>query len=120
MINFRSLFGRKTISILFAISFIFVVTVLAFAHGSKGHSDGNFTAFQAAKKGMDLYDRLLSSGKLEESWETDLTRIEINRKSKGDQKELVVKFSRSDSEPRSVFIFFSEKGDYKGSNFTGK
>ncbi len=120
MNNFRNFVGRKNISVLFAIFFSFFVAVFASAHGPKGHSRGDFTTFQAAKKGIGLYDRLLSSGKLEESWETDLATIEIYKKSSGAQKELVVKFSRLVSEPRSVFIFFSEKGDYKASNFTGK
>jgi hypothetical protein len=96
------------------------VATLVFAHGPKGHKGGDFTFLQAAKKGMVLYDRLITSGKLKENWETDLVSIEVIKKNSGAQKEFVVKFSRAVSEPRSVFIFLSDKGEYKGSNFTGK
>ena len=98
----------------------FLIAAFAVDHGPKGHSGGDFTALQDAKKGMQLYDQLVSSGKLEESWETKLTGIEITQTVKNNKKELVVKFSRSESEPKTVFIFFTEKGDYIGSNFTGK
>lgn len=93
---------------------------LASAHGPKGHGETEFTALQAAKKGIELYDKLVASGKIEESWETDLTNIEVFPRQSGGEKELVVKFSRSNGEPQSVYIFFTEKGEYNGSNFTGK
>jgi hypothetical protein len=90
------------------------------AHGPKGHGGTEFTALEAVKKGVDLYDRLVASGKLNEPWETDLTNIEVFPRHKGKKNEIVVKFSRSKGEPHSVYIFFTEKGDYSGSNFTGK
>ncbi|MCK5192498.1 MAG: hypothetical protein KAQ71_01725 [Desulfobulbaceae bacterium] len=93
---------------------------LAWAHGPKGHSGVEFTALQAAKKGFELYDRLVSTEKLKESWETDLTNIEVFSRPRGNNQEIVVKFSRSKGEPQSVYIFFNEKGEYSGSNFTGK
>jgi hypothetical protein len=99
---------------------LFLIVSMALAHGPKGHSGVEFTALQAAQKGFELYDRLVSTGKLKESWETDLTNIEVFTRPKGNNQEIVVKFSRSKGEPQSVYIFFSEKGDYKGSNFTGK
>jgi hypothetical protein len=89
------------------------------AHGPKGHGGAEFTAIQAAKKGIELYDKLVASGKLEESWETDLTNIEVFSRQGGEKREVVVKFSRSKGEPLSVYIFFTQKGDYSGSNFTG-
>ena len=102
---------------------VFVVTAIAtsaLSHGPKGHSEGNFTAFQAVKKSVGLYDKLVAGGKLDESWETDLVNIEVTTRGAGSKKMIVVKFIRSTSEPRTVFIFFSGKGEYKGSNFTGK
>jgi len=91
----------------------------ASAHGPKGHGDIEFTALQAAKKGMELYDKLVASGKIEEPWETDLKSVEIFPRQIGEKREVVVKFSRSKGEPPSVYIFFTEQGDYSGSNFTG-
>ena len=109
------------------LSLIVLMSVpLASAHGPKGHGEAEFTALQAAKKGIELYDKLVASGKIvasekiEESWETDLTNIEVFPRQSGEKKELVVKFSRSNGEPQSVYIFFTEKGEYNGSNFTGK
>ncbi len=79
-----------------------------------------FTALQAAKKGIVLYDRLVASGKLANPWETDLEDIEVFSRQGDNNREFVIKFSRSKGEPKSVYIFFTEKGDYRGSNFTGK
>ena len=90
------------------------------AHGPKGHGGVEFTALQAAKKGITLYDRLVASGKLANPWETDLEDIEVFSSQSDNNREFVVKFSRSKGEPKSVYIFFTEKGDYRGSNFTGK
>ncbi len=101
-------------------SAIAIVGSIAFAHGPKGHSDNDFTAFMAVKKGIVLYDRLLDSGKLSESWETDLNNLEVFTQNNGNQVEFAVKISRSKGEPKSVYIFFSDKGEYTGSNFTGK
>jgi len=119
MIHFNDIIRHKNTLMSLSVLFFFFAT-LAVAHGPKGHSNGDFTAFQAAKKGMDLYDRLVVSGKLEESWEVDLVNIEIVSKDNKGKKEYIVKFNRKPSEPRTVFIFFSENGEYKGSNFTGK
>ena len=92
---------------------------LASAHGPKGHGGAEFTALQAAKKGIELYDQLVASGKLKVSWETDLKNIEVFPRQSEEKREVVVKFSRSKGDPQSVYIFFTEKGDYSGSNFTG-
>jgi hypothetical protein len=120
MIIFQKIVRRKNIIVLSGVIISFMVAAFAFAHGPKGHSGGDFNTLQAAKKGVILYDRLVSSGKLEESWETELASIEIFKKNNGKQMEFVVKFNRSESEPQTVFIFFSGDGQYKGSNFTGK
>jgi len=99
---------------------IAIIGTIAFGHGPKSHSDNNFTAFMAVKKAIVLYDRLLDSGKLAESWETDLNNLEVFTQNNGNQVEFTVKISRSKGEPKSVYIFFSDKGEYTGSNFTGK
>lgn len=91
----------------------------ASAHGPKGHDGAEFTPLQAVKKGIVLYNKLIASGKLKISWETDLKDIEVFPRQNGEKKEMVVKFSRSKGDPNSVYIFFTENGNYSGSNFTG-
>jgi hypothetical protein len=91
-----------------------------FAHGPKGHSEMEFTALMAVKKGVELYDRLVASGKLDESWETELADIRVFTRNNNTEKEIVVQFKRSSGNPNSIYIFFTEKGEYNGSNFTGK
>lgn len=118
------LFKNKNIKYIFCLigmaGIIIIFTTPVLSHGPKGHSEGDFTAFQAIKKGLTLYDKLVASGKLNESWETDLVNIEVSTETKGKKKEFVVKFVRSTSDSRTVFIFFSGDGKYIGSNFTGK
>jgi hypothetical protein len=108
----------------FSVLVVFLLMILqsismASAHGPKGHSGAEFTAAQAVQKGIALYDKLLVSGKLSEPWETDLANIEIFSRQIAQKRETIVKFSRNKGEPRSVYIFFSKKGEYIGSNFTG-
>ena len=108
--------------------FIFMLVTLivglfalpAYAHGPKGHGGQSFTALEAAKKGITLYDKLVAGGKLEESWETGLTGIKVFSRNRNNSQEFVVQFERLKGEPRSVYIFFDEKGAYSGSNFTGE
>ena len=91
-----------------------------FAHGPKGHGGKEFTALMAVKKGVELYDRLVASSKLDGAWETELTDLKVFTRNINNKKEIVVQFNRTTGEPRSVYIFFSEKGEYNGSNFTGE
>ena len=98
---------------------ILLATGPVFAHGGKKHAD-SFTALQALKKGTNLYDQLVGSGKLGESWETDLANVEITNRQKSGQKEYVVSFQRGTGEPKTVYIFFTADGKYAGSNFTGE
>ena len=97
-----------------------MLAVSASAHGPKGHGGQSFTALEAAKKGITLYDKLVGGGKLDETWETGLTSIKVFPRSKANATEFVVQFDRGQGEPSSVYIFFDEKGTYSGSNFTGK
>lgn len=108
----------------FIVLVVFLLMVLmvappALAHGTKGHTGNEFTALQAIKKGIELYDKLVSSGKIEESWEMDLKNIEVFPRQSKEKREFVLKFSRSKGNPHSVYIFFNEKGEYSGSYFTG-
>jgi len=102
------------------ISLTFIVSSTALGHGGKTHSGQTFTAFQALQKATQLYDRLITSGKLPESWETKLHAIKISFRNSAEKREYVVQFERSEGDPTSVYLFFDEKGEYSGSNFTGK
>jgi hypothetical protein len=114
--NISKRFGRLIVTVLI----LFFVVSTTFAHGPKGHDSVEFTAMQAVKKAIEMFDRLIAAGKLEEDWETGLQRIEMSERNTGKGKELVVKFTRAKNQPQAVYIFFTEKGDYNGSNFTGE
>lgn len=88
-------------------------------HGGITHAS-SFTALQALQKATELYDKLVATGKLAESWETDLQKVDISKRQKGVQWEYVVSFERSAGEPDRVYIFFTAEGKYSGSNFTGE
>jgi predicted PurR-regulated permease PerM len=113
----RSFFG--SIVAVFALFTIVLVAGSVFAHGGKKHAD-SFTALQALQKSADLFNQLVGSGKLDESWETDLANVGISNRQKGGNTEYVVSFQRSTGDPRTVYIFFTADGKYSGSNFTGE
>ncbi|MBI5579522.1 MAG: hypothetical protein HY895_10245 [Deltaproteobacteria bacterium] len=107
------------------IALIFLTTVLAgaavYAHGGKSHgAGGEFTNLEALKKATELYDKLVATNKLDVKWETAVETVRIGERLKGSETEKVVAFSRSTGEPKTVYIFFTSRGDYAGSNFTGQ
>ncbi len=93
---------------------------LGLGHGPKGHTADGLTALAAAQKGVLLFDKLIASGKLDESWETRFAAAEVTRHEVEGRTEFVVKFTRDQGNPAAVFIFLDEKGKYRGSNFSGK
>jgi hypothetical protein len=95
-------------------------TLPAAGHGPKGHGGNDFTHLSAAKKGIELYDKLLAQGKLNETWEMALTDIQVFSRTRENMQEVVVQFTRKEGDPRSVYIFFNSAGEYSGSNFSGK
>ena len=97
---------------------VFTTVALAFGHGGK-HSD-KFTQLQALQKATNLYDQLISKGKLDESWEMGLEKVTISIRNPKTKSEIMVSFQRREGEPKAVYIFFDSKGKYAGSNFTGK
>lgn len=111
--------GKALVVIVAAMTVLFV-TAMALGHGGKEHSTGEFTALKALQEATKLYDRLLTSGKLIESWETELDEVKISTRRQSGGKEFVVSFHRSKGDPKTVYIFFSDKGKYAGSNFTGE
>jgi hypothetical protein len=122
MNNVRISLGRsflRSIAALAALFAILSVTGSVFAHGGKGHAN-SFTALQALQKSTDLFNQLVGSGKLGESWEIDLANVGITNRRKGGHTEYVVSFQRSAGDPKTVYIFFTADGKYSGSNFTGE
>ncbi len=99
--------------------FFFPFPGLIAAHGGKTHDDKEFTALNALQESTALFEKLLVSGKLEDSWETGLSQVEIVVKDRSGQPEYRVSFTRSEGDPSTVYIFFSEDGRYTGSNFDG-
>jgi len=89
------------------------------AHGGKTHGEADFAALQALQKATELYDRLIVSGKLDESWETGLAKVEVLSRLSQDAMEYRVGFHRRSGDPEAVYIFLSSEGKYTGSNFDG-
>ena len=108
------------IVIALAIGITSAIVTTAHSHGGKTHGGEAFTAFQALQKATQLYDRLITSGKLPEEWETSLTSVKINTRNAAEKPEYVIQFERTKGSPDSVYFFFNQKGEYSGSNFTGK
>ena len=122
MNNVRVSLRRSFLGSIVAVVALFTIASVAgsvFAHGGKKHAN-SFTALQALQQGTDLFNKLVGSGKLGESWETDLANVEITTRQKGGNKEYVVSFQRSTGDPKTVYIFFTADGKYSGSNFTGE
>lgn len=114
-------FKRNSIQCGFFLLLILLIsTAVVFAHGGKEHEMGEFTHLAALKKATELYDKLIGSRKLAPEWETDLEKVEVSHRQKGNDTEVVVAFHRTEGNPKSVFIFFTTTGEYAGSNFTGE
>ena len=107
------------LAIFFLLVLFFVLTSIAFSHGGK-HAPGEFTHLQALKKATELYDQLIGKGKLDQSWENNLSQVDVFKRGTDDKYEIVVSFERTEGDPKTVYIFFSTSGKYVGSNFTGE
>lgn len=106
-----------TVSIIF--SFVVLMAAVTIAYGHGGKHAGTFTHLQALQKGTQLFDQLVSKGKLDESWEAGLDNVAISMRKVESGEEIVVTFRRDDGDPNTVYIFFKLDGKYAGSNFTG-
>ena len=119
--NYTKHIQSNSIRISFFLLLILLFTAaVVFAHGGKAHEMGEFTHLAALKKATELYDKLIDSQKLDPAWETGLERVEVSHRQKGNDTEVVVAFHRDEGDPKTVFIFFTPKGEYAGSNFTGE
>ena len=118
----RNICERNSNKLIIIISLLFWIALSmtsAFGHGGK-HAADEFTHLQALQKATEMYDRLIANGKLDQTWETTLIRVNVSNRQKGNTKEVVVSFERAEGEPQNVYIFFTDKGKYAGSNFTGE
>ena len=98
----------------------FIWPAAAWAHGGKTHAADAFTPLEALQKATRLYDTLIAEGKLDDGWEVQLVKAEISVVERAGKKETVVSFHRVTGDPSAVYFFFSEGGEYAGSNFTGQ
>jgi len=115
--NLSGLLIKKLMIIATLLLWISVFSTPVFSHGGK---HAGFTHLQALQKATEMYDRLIANGKLDQSWETTLVRVDVSNRQKGNKKEVVVSFQRAEGEPQGVYIFFTADGKYAGSNFTGE
>jgi len=118
------LFRKKgSLNVAIAIGFLLIAFLisasLGFSHGGK-HDPEEFTQLMALKKATGLYDQLIDKGKLDQSWENELSEVEVIRREKEGQSEIVVAFHLAEGDPQTVHIFFTARGEYAGSNFTGE
>lgn len=115
-------FKKEYLKYNIAFGLLFIVLLisasLAFSHGGK-HAPGEFTNLQALKEATKLYDQLIGKGKLDQSWENKLSKVDVFKREKDDKNEIVVSFQRASGEPKTVYIFFDSSGKYSGSNFSG-
>lgn len=113
---------QTKVPVLFLLTMAWMLSVSGnlFAHGGKTHGGEAFSSFQALEKATELYNRLIVSNKLSEEWETELKTVRIVVRNKREGREYVVEFTKTEGDPQSVYFFFDHKGNYTGSNFTGK
>ena len=109
---------NRTLTISTALFAVIITAALAFGHGGK-HSD-QFTHLQALQKATQLFDQLVTKGKLDKNWETDLQNVAVSKRNNKGNEEIVVAFQRATGDPTHIYIFFTSEGKYAGSNFTGE
>lgn len=122
MVDHKHLFGTRWTAMI-AITAAMLIIVSAppvWSHGGKSHGGTGFSSLQAVQKATELYDRLIKTEKLEEAWETGLATIDVSTRQTNGKREYVVRFSRVEGDPGSVYFFFDQRGEYSGSNFTGQ
>lgn len=109
-----------TVIIVIAAAWMLAGIVPAWSHGGKTHAETDFSSLQAVQKATKLYERLIIAQKLPEQWETHLKSIAVDTRPSEGTREYTVRFTREEGDPGSVYFFFNEKGEYSGSNFTGR
>lgn len=118
--NTSTIMKVRTMIAITAVMLILVSALPAWSHGGKSHGGTGFSSLQAVQKATKLYDRLIKMEKLEEAWETGLKTIDVSIRQADGKHEYVVRFSRVEGDPGSVYFYFDQQGEYSGSNFTGQ
>ena len=118
--NRHSKLNRKTKIALVMTALFICAVIVTMAYGHGGKHAGKFTHLQALQKGTGLYDKLISNGKLDESWESELINVAISMRKVDSGEEIVLAYKRESGDPGTVYIFFKTDGKYAGSNFTGE
>jgi hypothetical protein len=108
-----------TIIVLLISLFMIFPAINLYAHGADGHDENAFTNYDAVKKSLKLFDKLLIKNNLVRGWESDFSEIIVLRPMK-EKDNIVVKISRQKGKPGTLFIFFDKDGKYRGSNFKGR
>ena len=115
-----TLINKRNIYILSGLILILTFWTISTVYGHGGKHAGQFTRLQALQKATVMYDQLINNGKLDQAWETGLNNVTISNREKNGKDEIVVSYSRSEGDPKAVYIFFNADGKYAGSNFTGE
>ena len=115
-----TLINKRNIYILSGLILILTFWTISTVYGHGGKHAGQFTRLQALQKATMMYDQLVDKGKLDQVWETGLQNVTISNRKKSGKDEIVVSFTRSEGDPKAVYIFFNADGKYSGSNFTGE
>ena len=82
---------KKSLKIGLLILVLIISTTFAFGHGGN-HTD-EFSHLQALQKATKLFDQLVTKGKLDQSWETDIENVAISKRKNKGKDEVVVSFS---------------------------
>jgi hypothetical protein len=112
--------GTTVLIFIMMVGFSYISVLPAHGHGGKTHAEEAITALQVVQKATQLYDRLITTGKLSGAWETGLKTIKISTRNAGSMLEYVVQFETTQENSNSVYFFFNQEGAYSGSNFTGR
>ncbi len=122
MVRGTGLYIFKSVTMAVVIFSLMVLSVASpvFSHGGKSHGGSEFTSLQAVQKALKLYDKLIVADKLPEEWETGLETINVGTRQMDGKNEFIVQFKKAEGDGGSVYFFFDQKGEYSGSNFTGK
>jgi len=111
---------RQWTAALLAVTLLAVLPLSAAAHGPKGHGGEGPTPLAITEKGIALFNQLIEKGKLDDTWEANFAGATVTTRMADGKMEYVVRLARAKADPEAVYIFFDAKGDYSGSNFTGK
>lgn len=92
-------------------------------HGPGGsHTSGPITSETAIKRAEKQLQTLVTKGKLEKSW-ASVKSTGATQKDFGKGPEWIVSFKNdkeADASKQTLYVFYTLKGSYIASNFTGK